>query len=327
MEIKIANLVVKKGEKVSEYLDVAEMPFDTLRLPVTVVKGLDDGPILVVTAGIHGSEYPGIRGAQIIAQKYNPEDITGTLIVVHYANPQGFNYQSAFVNPLDGINLNRIWPGHIKSDTFYGAGTISHHLANFIYENIQKKATHYIDLHGGDIPEDVANYAAASKTGDNKLDEKTFDFLKHSLAEYISMGTKSSGHTTDTAADLGIPHMLYEAGKAGLPEIEQIKKQVNAVKNIMKFIKLTKGTPLKPINQKVLGKSSGIRASRGGFFEPYVVGGDLVEEGQIIGKIFDPFGVVREEIKAHKSGVVLVTNFRSAKSIGDQLFGISEIIS
>ena len=69
-----------------------------------------------------------------------------------------FNAKTAFVNPIDDININRIFPGQRVSPLYYGPGTVSHHMVNFIYENIMKRATHFVDLHGCDLQ----SYARAS---------------------------------------------------------------------------------------------------------------------------------------------------------------------
>jgi hypothetical protein len=44
-----------KGQKVTDFLEVSGTD---VRMPVTVVCGVNDGATLLVTAGIHGGEYP-----------------------------------------------------------------------------------------------------------------------------------------------------------------------------------------------------------------------------------------------------------------------------
>ena len=73
------------------------------------------------------------------------------------------------------------------------------------------------------------------------------------------------------------------------------------------------------------GKSVGVRTKRGGFFTYLVGTGDIVEEGQLIGQLTNPFGEVAEEIRAPMGGVVNIINFLSAKSTGDPLFSICEL--
>ena len=129
--------------------------------------------------------------------------------------------------------------------------------------------------------------------------------------------------------------MLIESGGGGILTPESTSRHVNAVMNVIKYLKMLKGTPIEPSNQTQLGQAVrscvlpvsavGVRATRGGFFTYLVNAGDVVEEGQQIGQITDPFGVVIEDIKAPMGGAVNIINFLSAKNTGDPLFSICEL--
>ncbi len=324
--IQIDDIQANKGEKKTGFIKAAELPIGSIGIPITIINGVKPGPTLVITAGVHGCEYPGMRASQIIARDVKPSDLTGAVIIVHNVNTPGFVFETAFFNPVDGVNLNRIWPGNLDPGAFYGAGSISHHIANTVYEKVQKKATHYIDLHGGDLPEDVPHFSACVLTGDDEVDDVTRAMLKYSLAKYIRAGSGSPGHTTSTLASLKTPNVLHEAGRAGLLEADNTKKHVDAILNVMKYLEMIDGTPVEPSEQITMGSGTGVRASRGGFFESLVEAGDIVSEGDTIGFIYTVFGDILEEIIAPVSGVILIVNFRSAKYTGERLFSISQII-
>ena len=326
MSTTIGNILVNKGEKKTGFLSAVDIPVGTIDIPITVINGSRSGPILAITAGVHGCEYPGIRGAQIIANKTKASELKGALVIVHVVNVPGFKYQSAFVNPLDGVNLNRIWPGAVGSEAFYGTGSISHHIANAVYEEVQKKATHYIDLHGGDLPEAVPHYAACVLTGDDKVDDVSRDMMKYTLASYIRPGQPRTGHTTDSAAELGIPNILLEAGRGGLLEKGHVDTHVDAVHNIMRYLRMIKGEPIEPSGQRTIASGVGIRAGHGGFFEHLVEPGSIVSKDQTIGIIYDIFGRIVEEVKSPIDGVITIINFRSPKCTGDPLFSIAKLV-
>jgi predicted deacylase len=295
-------------------------------IPLTIINGTRSGPTLLLEAGIHGTEYPGIRATQILAQEIKPNQLEGTLIIIHCANVPMFNAKTAFVNPIDDINFNRIFPGQPKSTIYYGPGTISHHITNYIFENIMKKATHFIDLHGGDLPELCPCFAISTRTGDDDKDVDTAAMLRYSLADFATLRPPNQAPTTlGTMSQTQIPNMLIESGGGGILTRENTRRHVDAVVNVMKYLKMLGGEPEEPKNQTLLtGMTIGVRAERGGFFT-YLVGvGDLVEEGQPIGEITDPFGGVIEEIEAPMRGVVHIINFLSAKNTGDPLFSIAE---
>lgn len=328
MTFTIGSISAKKGEKTHGYLDAAELPLGTVSLPVTLINGEKSGPTLFISSGIHATEYPGIRAAQVLAQKLEPETIEGTIIILHCANPQMFNAKTAFVNPADHINFNRIFPGTPQFTGFYGPGSISHHIANFIYTHLMKKATHFIDLHGGDLPELVPFFAASSKTGDEKKDVDTEAMLRYSLADYVSLNPPSKSFSTTGAASRAIiPNVLIESGGAGLLQTKDITQHVDGVHNISRYLGLIDEKLVEPKEQRRMGgPSAGVRASRGGFFRYSVGPGDIVAMGQKIGEITDLFGQCLEEIKSPIDGVVTIINFLSAKHTGDPLFSLKGLI-
>jgi len=326
LSINIGDICAEKGEKKAGFLPAAEMPTGTVELPVTILNGMRHGATLLITAGVHGCEYPGMRATQIIACETKLSELNGAAVIVHNVNVPGFWQQMAFYNPFDGLNINRIWPGDLRPGEFYGPGTISHHIANIVYQMAQKKATHYMDMHGGDLPEDIPHFSASVMTGDKSVDEVSRGMLRYTLSEFIREGEPSPGHTTTAAAELKLPNVLHEAGRAGLLEKNAVLKHVAAIRNVMKYLGMVEGKPQEPGKQIRLGaKSMGIRARRGGFFESLVEPGEIVAEGQSIGRIYNAFGETLEEIKASMSGVILIVNFRAAKCVGDPLYSINEV--
>lgn len=66
---------------------------------------------LLVTAGIHGAEYPGIKALLELKKELENIEIQGRLLMVPVVNEQAFYEYSRFVSPQDGKNLNRAFPG------------------------------------------------------------------------------------------------------------------------------------------------------------------------------------------------------------------------
>ena len=85
-------------------------PLDGIDLPFTIIEGTGPGPCLVVTAGVHASEYCSIETA-VRLQKTKPEDIKGTLVILPILNTEGFKARSIYLMPQDKKNLNRQFPG------------------------------------------------------------------------------------------------------------------------------------------------------------------------------------------------------------------------
>ena len=95
----ICGLEVKRGTKLRTMLPV---PDTTVKIPMTVINGTEDGPTLLITAGIHGGEYPGIAAAMELGRDIMPEHIRGCLILMHPVNVQGFWARREFIVPEGG---------------------------------------------------------------------------------------------------------------------------------------------------------------------------------------------------------------------------------
>ena len=126
----ICGLKAERGQKLQTYIPVLD---SNTKIPITIINGQNDGPTLLITAGIHGGEYPGIAAAIEISQAIEPEVISGCLIIIHPVNIRSFWERSAFVTPDDGKNLNREFPGDVN-------GTLSQKTAWLLSRNFCKSA-------------------------------------------------------------------------------------------------------------------------------------------------------------------------------------------
>lgn len=146
--VNICGLEASRGQKSRTFLPV---PDTASHIPVTIINGQGDGPTLLITAGIHGGEYPGIAAAIELARDLEPQNISGSLIIIHPVNTPSFWARSAFIVPEDGKNLNREFPGD-------AGGTLSQKIAHILSQKFFPQADFYIDLHSGDIHEELYPY-------------------------------------------------------------------------------------------------------------------------------------------------------------------------
>lgn len=113
-------------------------------------SGSRPGPHVLITAGIHGSEYPGILAARKLRAFLSQADIAGTVTVLPLCNPTALKERAKAIFPEDGKNLNRMFPGNPE-------GSASEKTAWAITQ-LQDEADFYIDLHGGDLFEKLTPY-------------------------------------------------------------------------------------------------------------------------------------------------------------------------
>ena len=81
------------------------------RVPVTVFHGARPGPVLALTAGVHGFEFVPILAAQRLLARIDPATLSGTVLLVRIAHVEAFEQRVPYVNPFDRKNLNRVFPG------------------------------------------------------------------------------------------------------------------------------------------------------------------------------------------------------------------------
>ena len=108
-----------------EELNLAEMPKNTIKhywlklitdglgnpinIPIIVAKGEKDGPILGITAAVHGNELNGISVIQRLFRELDIEDLSGTVVGIPVVNIPSFVRKKRRFN--DGVDLNHIMPG------------------------------------------------------------------------------------------------------------------------------------------------------------------------------------------------------------------------
>src|SRR2546421_8506063 len=131
--------------------------------PYVAIAGLVAGPTVLVTAGIHAAEYTGIEAAIPLGRTISPDSVRGTILILPLLNRPGFYERSIYVNPQDGDNLNRLFPG--RPD-----GTWGERFAHRLLTEIVMQCDHGIDLHAGDLIEDLTPFVIYRQTGDADLD-------------------------------------------------------------------------------------------------------------------------------------------------------------
>lgn len=278
-----------------------------LGLPFTVIKGVHSGPVLLVTAGIHGAEYASIEAAVRVSQ-INPQDLSGTLVVLPITNLPAFRARSIYINPIDGQNLNRQFPGDPD-------GTFSQQLADWLTQNAIQGSDAFIDLHGGDMIEALTPFTIFTD-GDEKA---------RALAEAfgIPLLVSSAPGGTSIAAGFrsGVPSILAEAGGNGLWPESDVRWLEQGVKRVMQHLGMVEGRPA-PMPTRLLTQFAWLRADHDGLWHPTLGAGEPVQAGQDLGRITDAFGTTVQQITAPQSGVTLFAVTSLAINHGDPLYGI-----
>ena len=205
--IAIGSLGAQPGTRVTGFVPV-DVGSATLEVPVAIVHGSRPGPRVAVTAGIHGAEYVSIAALREVVRDLDPSTMTGSLVAVLTASPAAFAARTIYVNPLDGLNLNRQFPGDRH-------GSPTQRLAHWLTTEVIAGSDAFVDMHCGDMNEALVSFTGIEETGDASVDARSRELAEAYGLRYLLIGP-SPGTTTTAAAALGIPAVLGEVGGQGL---------------------------------------------------------------------------------------------------------------
>ena len=137
----------------------------------------------------------------------DPSAVTGSLVAVLTASPAAFAARTIYVNPLDGLNLNRQFPGDRH-------GSPTQRLAHWLTTEVIAGSDAFVDMHCGDMNEALVSFTGIEETGDASVDARSRELAEAYGLRYLLIGP-SPGTTTTAAAALGIPAVLGEVGGQG----------------------------------------------------------------------------------------------------------------
>ncbi|MCP4724453.1 MAG: succinylglutamate desuccinylase/aspartoacylase family protein [bacterium] len=290
--INIAGSEINCGERKNLRLKVSESFISNpTYIPLTVIKGVKPGPVLLVTAAVHGDELNGIEIVRQLIHYLSPDEISGTLICVPVVNIYGFQNSTRYLP--DGHDLNRFFPG----DPFQWS---QGRYAYIIFNELVLKSNYIIDIHTAaagrsNLPHIRANMAMP------EVDRMARAFGTTVILDYI--GTE--GSLRRAATDAGVPAITLEAGETRKFEKKIAERGLLSVFNVMRELKMIDGEVNNSEYQLVIKKTSWIRADRGGILSINTRPGRVVKKGKELATNTNPFGKEVESIKAPFSGVVI----------------------
>jgi predicted deacylase len=285
-------------------------------LPVALVNGMQPGPRVAVTAGIHGAEYVSIAALREVALNLDPKEVRGELVAVLTANPAAFAARAIYVNPQDGRNLNRQFPGD-------PAGSPTQRLARWLTDNVIAGSDVFVDMHCGDMNEALVSFTGIEDTGDVAVDAKSRELADAYGLRYLLIGP-SPGTTTTAAATLGIPAVLAEVGGQGRWPAEDVALHAAGFRRLLHAAGLIDAAPEEPhFATEVLPTEAWMRATTTGYWHPAVEVGQCVTRGNVVGEVQDAFGAVLERPEAPIDGVVIFLVSSLAMNQGDPLLALA----
>ena len=197
----IDGQTIKPGERKKIFLRIAALyDYTDISIPIEVIRGKVDGPILFISAAIHGDEINGVEIVKRVLKRVSIDKLKGTLIAIPIVNVFGFNNLSRYLP--DRRDLNRSFPGQKN-------GSLASRLASIFMKEIVHKCTHGIDLHTGAVHRTNLPQIRAC------LDDAATKTLAKSFGVPVVIdSTLRDGSLREAARRKGIPMLLFEGGEA-----------------------------------------------------------------------------------------------------------------
>lgn len=273
-------------------------------VPVTTIRGAAPGPVLALIAGNHGYEYPPILALQRLRAGLDPAALAGTAILVHVANMPSFLGRTVYFSPVDGKNLNRVYPG--RAD-----GTVSERIAHAITAEVIERADYVLDLHCGDGNEWLRPYVYQAVTADERINRENQRLALAFGIDHILLDRNRptdparSLYCSTTAITRGKPALVVESGALGQTDEESVRRIVDGVRGVMREFGMIAEGPAPVKDPVYLDPAEVVVSPATGILYPMVERDQHVARGQLLARITDFFGETIAELASPLDGIVL----------------------
>lgn len=285
-----------------------------LKLPVHEISG-GDGPVIGMTACIHGDETISVEIARNLVERLKEEELHGTVKIMSVASPLAFEAANRNT-PVDQVNMNRIFPGRYE-------GTITEIQARVIADKFLEGIDAYIDIHaGGQDP--VVEYAYV-------INDEMFSRAFLSKVVYRPVQDYEGTSATYTKPK-NIPTVTVECG-GGPNEQHYVERGVSGILNMLRQKQVLDGEVKTREDQICISHIEHVNPHHGGLFVPaltYEVMNTIVEGKVVLGRVYNPMTLeLLEEIKApyDKNFIILMRGNINRIIPGDFTFMIGDLDS
>jgi len=312
-------------------LDIPAGSDSALQIPVAVIRGVRPGPTVAFVAGAHGTEYSSIIAMQKLIGRIDARRLGGTVIIAPILNIASFQQMTPHINPIDRKGMNASYPGDAN-------GTQSPRALYAVNQQIVMPADVVVDLHGGDLDEDLRPYSYWFRGGRAAQDSAGLKLalafgLDHIIVTNVDPTAPNAGRSLSGQALVrGKTVLVAEAGRAGIVAPSDLTALVEGSLNVLgelgmlarKVQHVQHPVWLNGAGQRIPADSAGPEAR---VFFPAVARDTRVKKGQVLGHTTDFLGRPTGDIRAGIDG--LVTFIRPVPSMrpGATLANVLPVLS
>jgi uncharacterized protein len=305
----IAGHELKPGESKQIDINIARLPSHTqIDTPIYAYRGFEDGPVLGLMAGMHGDEINGMEIVRKILELGLNKVKRGTVVCLPIVNVYGFLNYSRDVP--DGKDINRSFPGNKN-------GSLASRVAFHLMQDVIPFIDVGVDYHtGGGQRTNYPQVRCVMKDPQNVVLADAFH------APFTIDSPYRPNSLRQAAARLHKRIIVFEGGESMRFDDHAINTGISGTIRLMKHLGMVDQAPEPKQDNHVIWHSSWVRARQAGLFHTDCLAGQIVEKGQEVGTITDPFGEFKEKIKAPATGYIVGLNRNPVMNAGDALMHI-----
>lgn len=310
---EIGSVRVRPGRAQSLSLPIMRLVTGAdVDLPLRVLHGRDDGPVVWVDAAVHGDEAVGVEVVRQVLADLDPRTLRGTLVAVPIVNVLGFMNGDRYLP--DRRDLNRSFPGSPR-------GSLASRVAHLMMTEVVSKCSVGIDLHtGSDRRTNLPQVRA------DLDDPRTRELAEAFGAPLMLHAPLRDGSLRQAGRDAGAKVLLYEAGEAWRMDPWAISAGVRGVRRVLALLGMVDDAP-EPDGEVAESRRSGWVRSRGtGLLHLETALGQQVERGERLGGLFDGFGKRVRLVHADRDGLVIGHTTAPVVNRGDAVVHLAELV-
>ncbi|GGF44919.1 succinylglutamate desuccinylase/aspartoacylase family protein [Echinicola rosea] len=309
-EMIINGIRIRPGQSINIEIAIARLPTHTLiDLPVFIRRAKEDGPVVLISGGVHGDEINGIVAVKRMLEEELLQPVRGTIIYIPLVNVYGFLSNSRTFP--DGRDLNRSFPGNNK-------GSLASQIAYILTNEIIPVIDYGVDIHTGGRM--LGNYPQIRVDFKDKIG---MEMAKAFGARFVLNSSHIDKSFRKEAFKRKKHILVYEGGESMRLDEFSIDEAIRGTKRMLSYLGVIDEDI--PIDEPIIIKeSSWTRAKISGIFTPVVQIGDEVKKRQVLARISDPYGQVKVPVKSSSNGFVVGLNNSPVVNAGDALFHIGK---
>ena len=279
---------------------------EPVRVPIMVAKGKKDGPVLGLTAALHGNELNGIPVIQRIFKYLDMDQLCGTLVGVMVVNVPSVHLEKR--EAPDGTDLNRIAPGLAN-------GNISQVYIHRVIDRIVQHFDFLIDLHTASFGRVNTFYVRADMS-----DEQTARMARLQNAEIILNNHPNDTTLRGAAASLGIKSITLELKDPHLFQYDVIEHSIEGIHNVFYDLGMQEGMITCGIKDTILCENSyWMYTDEGGLLYVYSDTAQEIKKGERVASVRNIFGDVTKEYFAKEDGIIIGKSTNPINQTGSRI--------